>query len=216
MTADLRDAVAGAIEEAILRVTDGAVRFDDEQLRRIGDEFLTGEVFGSRATLESRQRAVRIVLTEREIPVNNRRPAPSLFETWAAHPKLLARQAEHAADEDPQERLWGLVAQPLYSPDTPFDGLPDRIIRQCCQYKDCGGTALYLNREETTWGPRFDYRRVSNDDAHDGFRSYSVAGLVEQLNNPEWWPNQHCDVVWGSVGQDGFDALDPGSAVDTD
>lgn len=208
MTAGLRDAISTAINEAILRVTDGTVRFDEEQLRRIGDEFLYGEkTFGLNASIEPYARAARILLHERAVPVQNRRPAPTMFETWEAHPELRQRQAEHAADDDEREHLWILVPQPLYSPDTPFEELPQRIIRQCCRHRTCGGTDLHLHREQTVQGMTYSYRRGSNDDYF--FGADTVAGLVEKLNDPEWWPNQHDDIVWSYVGKDGFDANAP-------
>lgn len=209
MTTDLRDAISSAIEEAILRVTDGTVRLDDDQLRRIGDEFLYGEVFGTTATIELHARVARIVLKESVVPVNKRRPAPTLVEVWAAHPELHTRQCEHLTAEDPYERQWALVPQPLYSPDTPLAELPQRIIRQCCQGKSCGGTDLYLKRTDDEHGPFYGYYRGSNDEAH-GPGGRTAAELVAQLNDPEWWPNRHSDIVWEYVGVDGFSALAPG------
>lgn len=207
MTTELRDAVSGAIEEAILRVTDGSVTFTDEQLRRIGDEFLYGEkTFGQYASIEPSTRTARILVHERFVPPANRRPAPREAELWDAHPELFRRQVEHATDEDPHERLWALVAQPTYSPDTPFEELPARILRQCCQHKSCGGTDLYLHQKDSLHGPYYSYRRSGNDDVH--FGASSVGGLVAQLNDPSWWPNQHSD-VWGYVGKDGVDANAP-------
>lgn len=210
MTAELRDAISGAIEETILRVTDGTVRFTDEQLRRIGDEFLYGErVFGTNADIEPGPLSARITVREPVVPAASRRPAPIEAEIWEAHPKVLARQLEHATDEDPNERRWMLVPQPTYSPDTPYESLPARVIRQCCQHKDCGGTDLYRAREETPQGTYFLYRRGSNDEQHEGFGSYTVSGLVAQLNDPAWWPNRHTDVLWDYVGRDGLDAFVP-------
>lgn len=210
MTHELRDAVAGAIEEAILRVTDGTVRFDDEQLRRIGDEFLYGErVFGMHADIEPAPLSARITVREPVIPAARRRPAPSESEVWDAHPDLFTRQVEHARNEDPEERRWMLVPQPTYSPDTPYEELPARIIRQCCQHKSCGGTDIYLTRDETPSGAYFLYRRGGNNDPHDGFGSYTVTGLVAQLNDPSWWPNRHTEVLWDYIGKDGFDAFAP-------
>ena len=160
MTAALRDAISAAINEAVLRVTDGTVQFDDEQLRRIGDEFLYGEkTFGLSASIEPYARAAHIVLH-----------------------------------------------------DTPFDVLPIGIIRQCCQHKSCGGTTLQLHREETVEGPTHSYRRERNHDYF--FGANTDAGLVEKLNDPEWWPNQHDDIVWEYVGKDRFDANAPRTESD--
>ena len=212
MTEALRDAVARAINEAVLRVTDGTVQFDDEQLRRIGDEFLYGEkTFGLNASIEPYARAARILVHERIVAPANRRPAPTVDEVWKAHPDLAEQQAENLAAYDPDQnvdyRLFALVPQPLYSPDTPFEDLPQRIIRQCCPGKTCGGTTLHLVREDTVQGPSYGYRRDSNDEWHGPYGD-TVAELVERLNDPNGWPNHHSD-VWGYVGTDGFDANAP-------
>lgn len=208
MTTELRDAIASAIEEAVLRVTDGTTRFDDQQLRGIADEFLWGEVFGRQASIEPGARSVRILLTEQVIAPQNRRPAPTVDEVWAAHPELHARQQEHLGSEDPDERQWALVPQPLYSPDTPAAELPQRIIRQCCLHKSCGGTDLYLKRTDDAHGPYYGYYRGSNDEPH-GPGGSTAEEIVTQLNDPQWWPNRTGPWVFDCVGEDGFDALGP-------
>lgn len=211
MTTELRDAVSGAIEEAVLRVTDGTVRFTAEQLRRIGDEILYGEkTFGRYASIEPSTREARIILHERVTAHADRRPAPTESQIWEQYPELHRRQVEHATDEDEDQRRWALVPQPTYSLDTPLAELPLWIIRQCCQGKTCGGTDLYLSSENTPAGAYYGYRRGSNHDWH-GPASSTVEGLVSQLNDPKWWPNQQNDIVWSYVGKDGFDANAPGA-----
>lgn len=202
MTTDLRDAIASAIDEAVLRVTDGSVRFDGSQLNRIADEFLWGEVFGLGATIEAAARGARILLVERPVPVFSRRSAPTVDEVWAAHPELHARHLRALDAVDDGDQKWALVPQPLYSPDLSFEDLPKRIIRQCCQSKTCGGTDLYLDKSDTPTGSYYSYRRGSNDEAHMATGATTVAELVTQLNDPAWWPNQWSTVPFEYAGAD--------------
>lgn len=44
-----------------------------------------------------------------------------------------------------------------------------------------------LNTRAAAW---YAYLRGSNDEPHYGFGASTVEELVEQLNNPAWWPNR--------------------------
>lgn len=209
-TIGIRDALTRAIGTAHVRVTGEPL--DETTAQQIVHELLSGDVLDGLATVEASDRAVRIVTVEKVIPADQRRPAPTLEDVWRAHPELHERQLAHVHDTDPDQRKWALIPQPLYSPDLPADELPNRIIRQCCQNKTCGGTDLYLNRVDTPTGVRYQYLRSSNDEQHYGFGAPTVAELVKQLNNPEWWPNGWDTGVfeWAAKGQDvDFNAPSP-------
>ena len=205
----LDGAFASALNEAILRVTDGQRPLDEAQLAAIAREMLWGErVFSPAFEVNLGADTVVIRRVVRDTPAADRRPAPTFEEAWATLPAYLReREAEHRASADPEDRKWLRVPQPLYSPDTPFNELPKRIIRQCCESKTCGGTDLYLERVEAvvdgTPATYFEYRRGSNDEVH--FGASTLEELIEKLNDPARWPNQWAPYVFELYpGDEGF------------
>jgi hypothetical protein len=220
MSNDLRDELANSLDEALLRASDGGVQLDRDTLRQAAEELLWGEHMWSGKFQSAVHRDTFVISrAERSVPAQNRRPAPSADEVWAAAPERLHElAARHRSSEDPDDRKWLLVPQPTYSPDTPFDELPVRIIRQCCESKTCGGTDLVKERREyIEYGVpavSYAYVRASNDEGHPGFGAHTVEELVAQLNNPGWWPNQWSPHAFEThAGETGFDFNAPESAA---
>lgn len=122
-----------------------------------------------------------------------KRPAPTLEEAWAKlDPEMRQRHEEALAATD-WERLWALQPQPLFSPDASFEELPEEIFRQCCQFKSCGATHLVKRKSAMLVGDGavvvYCYVRSSNEEGY--FAAESVEELIEQLNDPQYWPNGH-------------------------
>jgi hypothetical protein len=89
------------------------------------------------------------------------------------------------------EHVMDTVPQPQYPLGTPFDELPDEIVRRCCSGKSC---TTYLDRsaeavldsESPTGATVYYAYKRGNDDGF--FVSSTVDGLIAQLNDPEYWP----------------------------
>lgn len=123
----------------------------------------------------------------------SRRPAPTADEAWARVDPAIRERQEEALASTGREQLWALRPQPLFSPDTPFDELPEEIFRQCCQFKSCGATHLVKRRSAMLTGDGatvvYCYVRSSNEEGY--FAADSVEELIEQLNEAQYWPNGH-------------------------
>lgn len=207
---DLRHAIAGALEESLLRATDGTEWLSQEQALMMTNELLWGEgVWPSGFEMQVRARYAALRMVEVPVPARDRRPAPTVQQAWEASPDAHALHLRALAD--PEQRKWALVAQPLYSLDTPWEDLPARIVRQCCQGKSCGGTGLIKHRTDTPTGTVFAYRRDTNEETL--FADDTISGLIAQINDAATWPNR-CDLTaFTSAGEDGWDVAAPNASA---
>ena len=121
-----------------------------------------------------------------------KRPAPTEAEAWAAAPADFRENQEEIRSDPERDQRYLVRPQETFSLDSTFEELPQYINRQCCTWKSCGATALFKRLDSRIIDGKavilYEYARGSNDEAY--FSSFTVEGLVEQLNDATHWPNR--------------------------